>query len=74
MKRFLGLTIATAALLLPVTPAFAGGSAAPAEYRAECDQVYEGGKALFDALIGSPAKALLNPLEAGLCGEAKHAK
>ena len=40
---------------------------------AGCEQAYQGGKALFDALIASPLKAVLNPLEKGLCGENKHA-
>ena len=41
--------------------------------RPGCEQAYQGGKALFDALIASPLKAVLNPLEKGLCGENKHA-
>ena len=72
MKRFIGLFVATIALTLPISAAGAS-TTRPAEYQAGCEQAYQGGKALFDALIASPLKAVLNPLEKGLCGENKHA-
>lgn len=72
MKRFVGLSIATAAIVLPVTPAFAASSPTPADYRPECEQVYQGGKAIFDPLIASPLKPVLNAIEVGLCGGANH--
>ena len=74
MKRFVGLFIATTAIVAPATAAFATpGTVTPADYRAECEQFYQGGKALFDPLIASPLGAVLKPLEAGACGENKHA-
>lgn len=77
MKRFAGLFIATTAIVAPATAAFATASApgtvTPAEYRAECNQIFEGGKALFEPLIASPLGAVLKPLEAGVCGENKYA-
>jgi hypothetical protein len=74
MKRFFGLFVATiAASTLPLTAAGASPAPAPSEYQAGCEQAYQGGKPLFDALIASPLKAVLNPLEKGLCGENKHA-
>ncbi|MGH8997773.1 MAG: hypothetical protein ACRDY7_00075 [Acidimicrobiia bacterium] len=71
MKRFVGLSAAIIALALPAAPAVASDSA-PAEYRPECDQFYNSGKALFDPLIASPASAVLGPVEMGICGENKH--
>ena len=74
MKRFIGLFAATiAASVLPLSAA--GASAAPtrpADYQPGCEQAYQGGKALFDAIIASPLKAVTGPLEKGLCGENKH--
>ena len=72
MKRFIGLFVATIAVTLPISAAGAS-TTAPAEYQEGCEQAYQGGKAFFDALIASPLKAVLNPLEKGLCGENKHA-
>ena len=72
MKRFVGLSVAAVALVVPLTPALASGPAAPAEYRPECESTYQGGKAAFDPLIASPAKAALAPLEQNLCGQNKH--
>lgn len=71
MKRFIGLFVATIATIAPISAAGAS-TAAPAEYNPSCEQAYQGGKALFDALIASPLKALTNPLEKGLCGENKY--
>ena len=71
MKRFIGLLVATIATIAPISAAGAS-TAAPAEYNPNCEQAYQGGKALFDALIASPLKALTNPLEKGLCGENKY--
>ena len=52
----------------------AGASPAPkpADYQPGCEQAYQGGKALFDALINSPLKPATNALEKGMCGENKH--
>jgi hypothetical protein len=74
MKRFIGLFAATiAATALPLSAAGASPAATkPADYQPGCEQAYQGGKALFDALINSPAKAVTGPLEKGLCGENKH--
>jgi hypothetical protein len=71
MKRFIGLFVATIAVIAPVS-AVGASSNAPAEYNPSCEQAYQGGKALFDALIASPLKALTSPLEKGLCGENKY--
>ncbi|HET9772499.1 MAG TPA: hypothetical protein VFS16_16515 [Acidimicrobiia bacterium] len=73
MKRFIGLFVATIAVIAPVSAAGAATVTVPAEYNPSCEQAYQGGKALFDALIASPLKAALNPLEKGLCGENKYA-
>lgn len=72
MKRFIGLFVATIATVVPVSVAGAS-TPAPADYNPNCEQAYQGGKALFDALIASPLKAALNPLEKGVCGENKYA-
>lgn len=72
MKRFVGLLVATIAVVAPVSVAGANPST-PAEYNPQCEQFYQGGKALFDALIASPLKAALTPLEKGVCGENKYA-
>jgi hypothetical protein len=72
MKRFIGLFVATIAVTLPISAAGAS-TTTPAEYQPGCEQAYQGGKALFDALIASPLKAVLNPMEKGICGENKHA-
>jgi hypothetical protein len=71
MKRFIGLFVATIAVIAPVSVAGAGMHG-PADYNPSCEQAYQGGKALFDALIASPLKALTNPVEKGLCGENKY--
>ena len=75
MKHFVGVFVAAAAVLVPGTAAFAtpGSSPQPAEYRPECESAYTSGKGVFDPLIASPLKPLLTALEAGLCGENKHA-
>ncbi len=73
MKRFMGLFVATiAAAALPLSAAGASPAQQPGTYQPGCEQAYQGGKALFDPLISSPAKALTGPLEKGLCGENKH--
>jgi hypothetical protein len=73
MKRFMGLFVATiAASVLPLSAAGASPASSPSDYQPGCEQAYQGGKALFDAIIASPLKALTNPLEKGLCGENKH--
>lgn len=75
MKHLVGTLVASAAILIPGTAAFAAPDSTPqpAEYRAECESAYQGGKGIFDPLIASPLKPLLTALEAGLCGENKHA-
>ena len=75
MKHFVGALVATAAILIPGTAAFAtpDSSPQPAEYRAECESAYTSGKGIFDPLIASPFKPLLTALEMALCGENKHA-
>ena len=73
MKRFIGLFVATiAASALPLSAAGASAAPKPADYQPGCEQAYQGGKALFDALINSPLKADTGPLEKGMCGENKH--
>jgi hypothetical protein len=72
MKRFIGLFAATIAAVIPLSAAGASPAPQPADYQPGCEQAYQGGKTLFDALVASPAKALTNPLEKGLCGENKH--
>jgi hypothetical protein len=73
MKRFIGLFVATiAATALPLSAAGASAAPKPADYQPGCEQAYQGGKALFDAVVASPLKAVTNPLEKGLCGENKH--
>ena len=73
MKRFIGLFAATiAASALSLSAAGASPAPKPADYQPGCEQAYQGGKPLFDAIIGSPLKALTNPLEKGLCGENQH--
>ena len=73
MKRFIGLFAATiAASALPLSAAGASAAPKPADYQAGCEQAYQGGKALFDALINSPLKPATNALEKGMCGENKH--
>jgi hypothetical protein len=73
MKRFIGLFAATIAAVIPLSVAGASpATTTPADYQPGCEQAYQGGKTLFDALIASPAKALTGPLEKGLCGENKH--
>lgn len=74
MKRIVGVLVASAAIVIPGTAAFAGtDSPQPAEYRAECESFYQGGKALFDPLLASPLKPVFTAIEAGACGENKHA-
>ena len=74
MKRFMGLFVATiAASTLAIPAAGAGPAPAPNEYQAGCDQLYNAGKAVFDALIAN-AKGVVQPLEKGFCGENKYAK
>jgi hypothetical protein len=70
MKYFVALVVATVTLAIPTTPALA--SAAPADYRPECEQGYQALKPVLDPLIGSPLKALFGPMEAGFCNEQKH--
>jgi hypothetical protein len=73
MKRFLGLFVATiAASALPLSAAGASPAPKPADYQPGCEQAYQGAKPAFDAIIGSPLKAVTNPLEKGACGENKH--
>ena len=71
MKRFIGLFVATIAATVPLSAAGAS-TTTPTEYQPGCEQAYQGGKPIFDALIASPLKAVTNPLEKGLCGENKH--
>ncbi|HVW33304.1 MAG TPA: hypothetical protein VHL53_12250 [Acidimicrobiia bacterium] len=72
MKKFIGLFVATiAATALPISAAGAS-TTHPADYQAGCEQAYQGGKTLFDAIINSPLKAVTGPVEKGLCGENKH--
>jgi hypothetical protein len=73
MKRFIGLFVATiAASALPLSAAGASAAPKPVDYQPGCEQAYQGGKALFDALINSPLKPVTNALEKGMCGENKH--
>lgn len=73
MKRFVVLSVATVALVLPGTAAVAAPeSTSPADYRSECEQGYQAFKPVLDPLITSPLKALFGPMEQGFCGEQKH--
>ena len=73
MKRFMGLFVATiAASALPLSAAGASTPPKAADYQPGCEQAYQGGKAVFDALINSPLKPVTNALEKGMCGENKH--
>ena len=72
MKRFIGLFAATIAAVVPLSAAGASPAPKPADYQPGCEQAYQGGKALFDALINSPLKAVTGPIEKGMCGENKH--
>jgi hypothetical protein len=73
MKRFIGLFVATiAASALPLSAAGASAAPKPADYQPGCEQAYQGGKPLFDALIASPLKAATGPIEKGMCGENRH--
>jgi hypothetical protein len=73
MKRFIGLLVATTAVVIPLSAGGASAAPAPSEYQAGCDQLYNGGKAVFDALIAN-AKPVMQPLEKGFCGDNKYAK
>ena len=74
MKRFIGLFVATiAATVIPISVAGASPAPQPADYQAGCDQLYNAGKAGFDALITN-AKAVAQPLEKTFCGDNKYAK
>jgi hypothetical protein len=71
MRQFIGLLTATVTLAIGATAAGADPSTQPAEYRAQCDQGYEAGKAVFDPLFQN-GKAVAGQLEQGACGEQKH--
>jgi hypothetical protein len=73
MKRFIGLFAATIALAIPLSATGASAAPSPAEYQPGCDQLYNAGKQVFDALITN-AKPVMQPLEKGFCGENKYAK
>ena len=74
MKRFIGLFAATiAASALPLSAAGASPASSPADYQAGCDQLYNGGKPVFDAIIAN-GKALAQPAEKTFCGDNKYAK
>lgn len=72
MKRFIGLFAATIAAVVPLSVAGASQSHTPAEYNPGCEQVYQGGKPLFDPLIASPGHPITNAIEKNFCGENKH--
>lgn len=71
MRRFIGLFVATIAVALPLSAAGASPASTPSEYRSECEQFYQSGKAVFDPLITN-GKALAGPMEKAICGEQKH--
>jgi hypothetical protein len=75
MKRFIGLFAATIAALIPLSVGVAGASpaSAPADYQAGCDQLYNAGKPLFDAVIAN-AKTAAATVEKSFCGDNKYAK
>ena len=75
MKRFIGLSVATIAVVIPLSVGIAGASpaAAPADYQPGCDQLYNAFKPGFDAFI-SNAKPIAQPLEKSFCGDNKYAK
>lgn len=74
MKRFIGLFVATiAASALPLSAAGASPAPTPADYQPGCDQLYNAGKAAFDAFITN-AKPLAQPVEKTFCGDNKYAK
>jgi hypothetical protein len=72
MKRFIGLFVATvAAAAIPLSAA--GASPAPADYQPGCDQLYNAGKPVFDAIITN-AKPAAQSAEKSFCGDNKYAK
>jgi hypothetical protein len=73
MKRFIGLFAATIAAVIPLSATGADAAPSPSDYQAGCDQLYNGGKPLFDALITN-AKPVVQPLEKAFCGDNKYAK
>ena len=75
MKRFIGLSAATIAAVIPLSVGIAGASpaAAPADYQPGCDQIYNAGKPGFDAFIAN-AKPVAAALEKAFCGDNKYAK
>ena len=74
MKRFIGLFAATIVVTaLPLSAAGASSVPSPADYQAGCDQLYNAGKPVFDAIITN-GKALAQPAEKAFCGDNKYAK
>ena len=72
MKRFIGLLVATIAVGLPLSAVAASASTSPSDYRPECENFYNQGKAVIDPLVNSPLKAVFGPMEKGVCGDQKH--
>ncbi|MGH9034265.1 MAG: hypothetical protein ACRD0O_00745 [Acidimicrobiia bacterium] len=74
MKRFVGLLVATTALVLPTIPAGAASATPvlPADYAAYCEQGYQAIKPVWDGLFASPAGAVFSALEPSVCGEKKY--
>jgi hypothetical protein len=75
MNRSFGLLVASTAATLALSPSVAGAAARhnPRDYRPECEIVYQAGKPVLDHEYQSDRQALYRPIEAGLCGESRHA-
>jgi len=73
MKRFIGLFAATIAAVIPLSVAGASPAPSPADYQPGCDQLYNAGKPVFDAIIMN-AKPAAQSAEKSFCGDNKYAK
>jgi len=71
MARPIAFTVTTITLAIPLVGTTTGAATSPADYRPECENAYQSGKAVWDTVLG-PGKALFGPTERSICGEQKH--
>jgi hypothetical protein len=75
MKRFIVLFAATITFAVPAVAASASttGRASQPQYRPECENLYQQGKAVFDPAMAH-GKAIFAPMEQAFCGAQKHTR